>query len=308
MATLTDGNYLNRFVAPQLLQERRDMRNEFLAVLGKVPAQAVTADGINYNKLINNVGFLVNNSADFTAKSMQGKKLFVPWERYDTEPTSVSDEEMQALPFDKRNEVRTAHNVSFNYGIKNHALNKLAPADSTVADMPVMRTTGASDATGRKRLTFADLANYREKIKKLNLPDMDGLYIVLCPEHVTDLILDKDAATYFSKRELYIDPISGKVQSFMGFKFMENNNCPLYTSAGVKKPTGSIAATGDQAASVFFYAPNTLYHLKSVKILYSPETQDTKSASPTSIFRTQTYGLVDRIEDYGVGAIVSANA
>jgi hypothetical protein len=307
MATIADGNYLNQYVAPQLLAERRNFKDDFMGVLGSVPAQALSADGVKYNKLINNVGFLVNNTAEFTAKAMAGKKVFVPWEKYDTEPTSVDDSEVRALAYDKRNIIRVKHNEAFQIGIRNHVLNKLAPSDATNAAMPVMRTTGADDGTRRKRLTFADLAKYLETVKLLNLAVADQLYIVLCPAHVTDLIIDKDAATYFIDRSLYIDPISGKVRSFMGFKFYENNDCPYYSSATVKKAVGAVAATGDQQASVFFYAPNTLYHLESVKILYSPETTDTKSADPTSIFRTQTYGLVDRIEDYGCGAIISAN-
>lgn len=307
MATITDGNYLNQYVAPQLLAERRNYKDDFMGVLGSVPTQAITADGVRYNKLINNVGFLVNNSSDFTAKAMTGKKVFVEWEKYDTEPTSVDDAEIRSLAYDKRNIVRVKHKESFQIGIRNHVLNKLAPSDSTNADMPVMRTTGVDDGAGRKRLTFADLAKYLETVKKLNLALEDQLYMVLCPAHATDLIIDKDASTYFVNRELYIDPISGKVRSFMGFKFFENNDCPMYTSAGVKKAVGAAGATGDQQASVFFYAPNTIYHLESVKILYSPETTDTKSANPTSTYREQTYGLVDRIEDFGVGAIISAN-
>ena len=182
----------------------------------------------------------------------------------------------------------------------------MAPARNADG-MPVMRTTGADDGSGRQRLTFVDLANFLEKVKDLNLPNSNELYLVLCPKHVTDLIVDKDAAAYFIDRALYIDPITGKVKSFMGFKFYENAACPTYTAAGVKVAEGAAATAGDQQASVFFYGENTVYHLEKVKILYSPETSDTKSADPKSTYRTQTYGLIDRIEDYGVGAIISAN-
>lgn len=306
MATVENGQWLNQFVAPQLLQEFKNFKDDFIGVLEGVPQQAITADGIRFNKLINNVGFKVNNTNEFTAKKMTGKKVFVEWEKFDTEPTEVDDAEIRYLAYDKRNAVRVKHAESFKLGIRDHVLHKLAPTKNADG-MPVMRTTGEDDGTGRKRLTFVDLANFLEKVKALNLPDANKLYMVLSPKHVTDLILDKEAAKYFIDRGLYIDPMNGKVRSFMGFTFFENASCPTYTKAGVKVAAGAEATAGDQQASVFFYSPNTVYHIDKVKVLYSSETQDTKSADPKSIFRTQTYGLVDRKEDYGFGAIVSDN-
>ena len=306
MATEQSGNWLNQYVAPQLLAERRNYKADFIGVLGSIPESARNADGVRYNKLINNVEFKVGNTLEFTATSMEGKKVFLPWEKYDTTPTKVDDKEIRALSYDKRNAVRVKHNEAFQIGIRNHTLHKLAPANGDSADMPVTLTTGTADGK-RKRLTFVDLATYLETVKKLNLPIADQLYMVLCPQHVTDLILDPDASKFFIDRSLYIDPISGKVKSFMGFKFFENNDAVYYdptTKAKVAEGTSPTPDTHFQA-SQFFYAPNTIYHLDSVKILYSPETQDTKSADPTSIFRTQTYGMVDRIEEYGVGAIIS---
>ena len=197
MANLETGNWLNQYVAPQLLAERRNYKADFIGVLGSAPQQALSADGIRYNKLINNVRFLVNNTQELTAEKMTGKKTFVEWEKYDTTPTAVDDKEIRYLAYDKRNQVRTKHNECFQIGIRNHTLHKLAPADATSSDMPVVNTTGKNDGLGRARLNFEDLATYLEKVKKLNLPISDQLYMVLCPQHVTDLILDQDAAKYF---------------------------------------------------------------------------------------------------------------
>ena len=305
MATLIDGNYLNQYVAPQLLNEFKNDKDDFLGVLAGAPAAAVSADGIRFNKLINNVDFLVDNTDEFTPASMSGKKGLIEWEKYDTAPTQVTDAEMQALPYDKRSAVRQKHTEAFKRGIRDHVLWKLAPDDNTSDDMPVVRTTGDDDGNGRLRMTFKDLVNYLEKIKKLNLVDMSQLYMILCPEHATDLIIDRDSANYFSNANIFFDPTTGKVRSIMGFKFFENNATLAYDSDGAKKAKGATLATTDRNASLFFYAPNTVYHLNSTKILYVPEYQDTRNADPTSEFRTQTYGLVDRIQEIGVGALVS---
>lgn len=305
MSTQTTGNWLNTYVAPQLLKEYKNYKADFIGVLKGAPRAAVTTDGIRFNKLIGNVGFYVNNVSDFTAKKMTGAKVFVEWEKYDTDPTEVDDAEVRNLAFDKRAEVRIKHTEAFRIGIRDHVLWKLAPSDNTNANMPVVRTTGSDDGTGRLRLTFEDTVAYLEKVKKLNLPDENQFYIVLCPEHASDLILDNKSARFFSDRQIYYDMETGKVRSIMGFKFFENGSTPVYSNAGVKKAKGAVKGITDARASVFFYSPNTVYHIESTKILYSPETQDTVSADPKSIFRTQTYGLVDRIEDYGFGAIVS---
>lgn len=305
MATIADGSWLNQYVAPQLLVEFKNYKDDFIGVLKSAPAKAISADGIRFNKLINNVQFLVDNTSAFVAAKMDGKKVFVEWEKYDTTPTEVDDAEVRALPFDKRSETRVKHAEAFKMGIRDHVMWKLAPADDTSDDMPVMRTTGADDGTGRKRLTFADLVKYLEKVKALNLPNEQEFYMILCPEHETDLILDRDSAVYFADRNIYFDAQTGKVKSIMSFKFFSNNAVLAYDNLGNKLAKGAALTSTDRRASLFFYAPNTVYHVNAVKILYKPETQDTNSADPKSEFRLQTYGLVDRVIDYGVGAIVS---
>ena len=309
MATLVDGLYLNKYLDPQLLVERRNYKADFMQVLGSVPQAALTADGVRKNKLINNVGFIVNNTEEFTAQAMTGQNLIIPWEKYDTTPTSCTDEEARYLAFDKRSAIRVKHNESFQVGIRNHVLWKLAPADDTKKEMPVIQTPGSKDANGRLRLCYQDLVNFATLVKTWNLPNGEALYVVLCPQHMADLLLDENASKYFYDRTFYVDPATGKPRGFMGLKFFENNDTPFYNFTTLAKVAeGTKPADTDFQASTFFYAPNTYYHLDSVKSLYRPETIDTRSASPTSEYRTQTYGIVDRVEDFGIGAIVSGKS
>jgi hypothetical protein len=122
------------------------------------------------------------------------------------------------------------------------------------------------------------------------------------------LILDRDSAQYFADRNIFFDPVTGQVRSIMGFKFFENNAILAYDNTDHKKAKGSALISTDRVASLFLYAPCTVCHIHSVKILYKPETIDTHSADPTSEFRLQTYGLIDRVRDYGFGALVSGIA
>ena len=216
MAQSVDGLYLNKYVDPQLLIERRNYRADFMQVLGSVPAGALAADGVRRNKLINNVGFRVNNTEDFEPKQMTGKNYIVPWEIYDTEPSSCTDDEIRYLAFDKRAAIRVKHNEAFQVGIRNHVLHKLAPEDDSNEEMPVIRTTGEKDINGRLRLSYKDLVDFATLAKTWNLPVTDALYMVLSPLHMGDLLLDKDASKYFYDRTFYLDPATGKPKGFMG--------------------------------------------------------------------------------------------
>jgi len=305
MPALTDGNYLNTYVAPQLLQEFRNYNDEFVAVIPRAPEAAVSADGIRFNKLINNVQFLVNNSEDFTATAMAGKKGLIGWDTLDTTPTKVTDAEIQALPYDKRAEVRLKHGEAWKIGYRDYILNKLAISGAG-AGFVFLRTTGETLANGRKRLTFNDLIDFESAVNALLLPNKDQLFFNLCAEHSNDLKADK-AGTANNRDAITIDPTTGAITRFYRLKIFENNAAPIYTDAGVKKAPGAIAAEGDQAASTFFYGPNTIQYVKSVKILYSPELTDTDSASPTSKFRLQSFALCDRVQEYGFGSLVSDN-
>ena len=72
MPTTTTGQWLNQYVAPQLLKELKDYKDGLIAILRGAPAAAITADGIRWNKLLNNVEFRVNNTANFTPTKMYG--------------------------------------------------------------------------------------------------------------------------------------------------------------------------------------------------------------------------------------------
>lgn len=306
MPTVADGQYLNTYVAPQLLQEFRNYKDDFVGVIPGAPKGAVTADGLRANKLINNVDFVVNNNTDFTPAAMSGKKSIITWDRLDTTPTEATDEEVRYLAYDKRAEIRLKHAESWKIGFRDYILNKLAPS-AAAGGFVFLRTTGADDGNGRKRLTYNDMIEFESQVNALNLPNADALYMILCAQHQNDLKLDL-AGTNYNRNAIAIDPKTGSITRFYKLKCFENNAAPIYTSAGAKKALGSTIAAGDQFASTFFYAPNTVKYVDSIKILYKPEITDTRSASPTSEFRLQGYGLVDRTQDYGFGALISENA
>lgn len=304
MPALVDGLWLNQYVSPQLLQEFQNYKADFMGTLKPAPLAAISADGIRMHKLVNNVELLINNADDFVAQGMEGKKVIIGWDKLDTTPSSVDDAEARSLPFDKRAAVRMKHTESFQLGSRNYVMQKLAPAANS-ATTPVLRTTGADDGSGRLRLTYADLIKFHAAVKALNLPNANELFLILCAEHSQDLILDR--ASTQNNRDIVIDTTTGKLKRFYEIKLFENNYNPKYAADGTLKALGAVAAADDKNASIFYYAPNTVWHVNKVKILYKPETTDTTSADPTSEFRTQTYALCEKTQEHGFGAIVSGN-
>lgn len=309
MSALENGVYLNQYVAPQLLEEFRNYKDDFISLLEKAPSAAISADGIRRNKLINNVQFSVNNTDEFVPAKMGLERNITPWDKLDTSPTEVDDAEIRSLNFDKRAAVRVKHTEEFKIGVRDYAMHKLAPAQDTANAMPVLRTSGAVVNAGtpsaRRRLTYADLIQFYSAIE--GLPGLQPQYknLQLCHEHHQDLILDRAATNNY--RDIVIDQATGMLSRFYTLKLWHNLANVKYTPAGVLKAYNSVAADTDKNASIFFYSKNTVYHINGVKILYNPETLDTRSPDPVSEFRTQTYGLCDKVQEYGFGAIVSGN-
>lgn len=299
---LENGLWAVQYLEPQLLEDFKNYKDDFIGVLKAPNPAAIGQDGILFNKLINNVEFKVNHGSTFTPVAMTGKKGLMEWDKLDTTPTLCTDAELRGMAFDKENAIRVEHTNSFRIGVRDYALNKLAPTTHS-ANTPVIRTTGAT-VDGRKRLTYEDLLGFYNLITKMNLNDKNGWYMVLSDEHRTDLMVDRSATNNY--RDLEFDRTTGEVKRFFKLQLFENNDSPYYNVGGTKLSLGATPTTDDRKASVFFYAPNTVYHIESVKVLYKPMNTDTRNADPQSEFRLHTYGLCDQKQKHGFGALVSA--
>jgi hypothetical protein len=305
MAELIDGEWLRTYVDPQLLEDFQNYNDAFIGTLKRPNEGAIDTDGIKFQKLHNNVGFVVNATEDFEPLPMTGKKSFVGWDKLDTTPTSYTDKELRAMAYDKEAGIRVAHTNTFKIGVRRYAMNKLAPKQHVADKMPVIRTTG-EEFNGRLRMTYADLNRFLfEEAVKLNLTDLAQQYLILSNEHKADLIHDRASTTNY--RDLEIDKNTGELKRFFNLQMFENTETPKYTAAGVLKSLGSTPVAGDQGSSVFYYAPNTVYHIESVLSLIKEMKSDTRSADPTAEYRTHTYGLADKRQEHGFGAIISGN-
>lgn len=302
MPALVDGSWLKQYVDPQLLEEFRNFKDDFIGTLKAPNKAAIDTDGIKFNKLINTIPFHVNKTTAFEPVVVPTKKTLVEWDKLDTGLTVVTDAELRAMAFDKESELRRLHRESFQIGVRNYAMQKLAPtADAT--GMPVLRTTGADDGTGRKKLTYVDLIKFLSAVEGLNLIDQSQLATILCAEHRQDLIDDRSSTNNY--RDIQINKQTGAIERLFKMKFYENNQNVKYIADGTLKADGAAAIITDRNASVFYYAPNTVHHIESVMSLLKPMEQSTREVDPQTEFRLHAYGLTDKKQEYGFGAIVS---
>lgn len=305
MAELVDGVWLQSFVAPQLLEEFRNYKDDFIGTFTAPPAEAIDKDGIKFNKLINEIKFHVNKTTAFSPVAVPEKKGLIEWDKLDTDLTVISDKAARALAFDKESEYRRLHNEAFRIGVRDYAMRKIAPAGNTTGT-PILRTTGADDGTGRKVFTYADLVKYYQILEGLNLNDWKQAYMILCAEHRQDLINDR--ANTNNYRDIEIDKETGELKRFFKLKFFENNSSVKFTAGNAPVADGAVASNTDRNGSVFYYAPNIVHHIEAVNILYKPMATDTRNPDPQSELRLHCYGLTDKKQEYGVGAIVSGVA
>lgn len=299
---LETGLWLREYLVPQLLEEFKNYKDDFIGTLPGVPEEAIDTDGIKFNKLINTVGFHVNKATPFTPVEMEFEKGLVPWDKLDTDLLTLTDKEARAMVFDRENAYRKSQTDSFKIGLRNYVMQALAPEKET-ATTPVIVTTGDALPNGRKRMTVQDLLNMIEKFKGLNLPNEEQIYMILCREHEMDLLHERNKPQF--RNDIVINPVTGKIERFYELKFFTNNHNVKYSETLELKAQGAVAEEGDSNGSVIYYAPNMIHHVESMTSLYKPMEQDTRSADPTAEFRLHTYGLTAKKQNHGFGAIVS---
>lgn len=239
---------------------------------------------------------LINNSVyPISSNKRDDSYVTVSLNKYDTTNTTVTDDELYALPYEKVSDVQVQHREELEDVTAEHALHAIAPASNN-ASSPVLVTTGANDGSGRKRLTSADLIKLKKSLDKLNVPKQ-GRILVLCPDHVADLL--SEDRNFYSQYQNHKD---GAISmNYYGFKIYESTYSPTYDAQGDKEAFGA-AATGYEA-SVVFHKRTTVKATGTVKRYIRNASEDPEMRENTVGFRLWFVCLAMR--DEGSAAIVS---
>lgn len=268
--------------------------------LERVPSknQWVGNDVIKLNEIGADPEVLINNNTYPIAVSQRtDTSTAISLFKYDTTNTKITDDELYALPYDKSGSVQAQHRETLEESTQEHALHSLAPMANT-AETPIFVTTGEDDGTGRKRLTSKDLINYKKQLsnKSLKIPKK-GRILVLCPEHIADLLIEDKAldVQYQNHKEGAIS------KNYYGFELYEDIIAPVYDAGLNKIAFGSV--TPGTEASVLFLAKRTAKARGTVKRYQKISDNDPENRETVVGFRL--YFIAIPLSLKGQGAIVS---
>lgn len=238
---------------------------------------------------------LINNTTyPLTPQKLTDGDIAISLDKFETEPTAVTDDELYALSYDKMGRVRESHSTALRDTELLYAIHALAPQKNE-AKTPVLATTGEVDGS-RKRITRQDIIALKDKFDKLKVSTA-GRRLVLCPDHVNDLLLQdqKFADQYYNYQ-------TGKIANLYGFEVYEFVGNPYFSTAGAKQAVGK-SDVGYQA-SVAFYVPRVFKATGSTKMYYSDAQTDPLNKRNLISF-TQRFVCLPKKAD-AFGAIYSA--
>lgn len=219
--------------------------------------------GVDPKVIINNTTYPIPVTA------LNDSDIAVSLDKFQTEVTPITDDELYTLSYDKMSRVKESHSEAITEAKFKKAAHAIAPLEASAGNI-VLKTTGGyvDDTKGRRRLTRADIIRLKGEFDKLKVP-VSGRRLVLCPDHVSDLLLEDQKFA-----DQYYNYVSGKISNLYGFEVYEYVNCPLYSTAGKKKALDAAASTGEYQASFAFFAPRVFKASGSTKMYYSEASTD----------------------------------
>lgn len=226
-------------------------------------------------------------------------------DKFDTENTAITDDELQALPYDKPGSVLNQHAEVLEEKTASKAAHSLSPQTHSTAS-PIIPTGGASngETVARKMLTPSDIKKAKKAMDKMGVPKKDRI-LVLCPDHVGDLLeVDEKFANQYKNIR------TGEILMLYGFEIFESLDTPTYSeAAGVYTKKAFNAAAddaNDHVSSFFFYAGRTMQFRGAVKMYQSLSSSDPENRRTVVGFRL--YHMCVPIKAEACGVIVSATA
>ena len=214
---------------------------------------------------------LVNNTTyPIDIQSLTDTDAVFALDKFQTKATPVTDDELFALSYDKMTSVKERHAQRILVAKYGKAIHALAP-DKAADKTPVLKTTGIIEgglATGRKMLRREDIVALKKRFDQMEIPT-DGRRLVLCADHVSDLLLQDQKFA-----EQYYNYTTGKIANLYGFAVYEYVSNPVYSQAGSKVAFGTAAGEGEYQASVAFYDKMTFKAMGTTTMYYSEAKTD----------------------------------
>lgn len=247
--------------------------------------------GVDPDVLINNTTYPIPITA------IDDADIPISLDKFQTEATPITDDELQGLSYDKRSSIQERHAKAILEAKYKKSIHALAPA-SNAAKTPVIATTGANDGNGRRMITRQDIIRLKDKFDKLQVPEA-GRRLVLCTDHVNDLLMyDQKFA------EQYYNYASGKIMNMYGFEVYSYVANPSYAANGGKLAWGVTPSAGQHQASVAFYVNHAFKASGTTKFYLSEAATDPTTQRTLLNYRHYFVTLPKKQE--ALGAIYSS--
>ncbi|MDR0542766.1 MAG: hypothetical protein LBH19_11240 [Dysgonamonadaceae bacterium] len=219
-------------------------------------------------------------------------------DKYDSTNTSVTDDILHAISYDKLASDIDLHKTSIEQKKFAKAIHALAPASNVANEAPVIATTGAVQ-DGRKKFTKADFLKLKRQFDILKVPQSDRI-LVLCSDHTNDLLeFDQQFQNQYYSYE------NGKITRIYGFEVYEFTDCPYYVAAdGTKLPWGATVTSGHTQASIAFAASKAMRADGSIEMYWSKAENDPQYRRSVIGFRK--WNICLPLQNKYIGAIYSA--
>ncbi|MEA4916550.1 hypothetical protein [Proteiniphilum sp.] len=283
---------VNQFIKDTFLDGILDLSRY---VTGDGEAQVIhnTYFGVQPDVLINNTTYPID------VQALNGSDVPISLDKYQTKATPITDDELYALSYDKMGIVKTVHGEAIAENRLKKAIHALAPSGNT-AKTPVIATTGAETPDGsRKRLKWEDIITMREKYAAAGIA-VDGMRMVLCPDHVNDLLLE-DSKLF----KTLTDWKSGVVPSQLGFELRSYIANPYFNATTLAKLSfGTLPQATDKMATVIF-TPKLARKASGLTKMYFSEAK-TDPLNQRNLINFRNYFIALPTINEAIGAIVSA--
>lgn len=273
----------------------------------RIPAydEHVENDVIHFVELGGDPKVLIDNSTyPLNVQEIQDGDRAVSLAIFETEATAISDKELDTISYDKLGSVKERHKEAVAYEIVNKALHAIAPNAHNETDYPVLITSGdTAEEGGRKKMTLADLRRLKKWFDIHNIPRGQRV-LVLCPDHVQDLLSVSEAFT----RQYNLNNEDGQVARLYSFDIYEMSSTPLYdSSAKTKLAYGAVPQSKHKPASIAYHEKSMMRATGSLKTYSSKSEGD--PLHHRNLFNLRQRSICCPLRSKGcTAAIVSANA
>ena len=246
--------------------------------------QYVDNDVIHFVEIGGDPKVLVNNTTyPIPITALEDADKPVSLDKFSTEATPVTDDELHAISYDKMASVQERHREALIETFGQRAIHAIAP-DENKTNIPVLRTTGDA-VDGRKMMTSADLLALKRSFDKMGIPKQDRV-LVLCSDHVNDLLQTEQRF----KDHYNINQTEGKIGRLYGFDIYEYDGTPYYNATtGKKQSWGAVPAATDMQSSVAFYAGRMMKAAGSTKFYWSKAENDPQNHR--NLVNFEQYGI-----------------